>query len=257
MKTTVIITHHLNENQPYLDLCINSVLASEGADFDVLVMADTPKAPQISTSITPGKVQLIWATNLDTGTKKANAGMQTAFELGADHVLLLGDDVMISKHLINAQSTIASQLPMILNPYSNNDKGSVYMGGPQLRANGRTTIDLYPTMHRQTIAGYEQAIIDYPAYDPIIIPRHFVPFFCTLIPKKIWEAVGNLDERLDLRHNDEDYCIRARKQHFMTAINFGVFALHFGGKTLDKTVTMEDRDKCTEAFKEKWGLQRA
>lgn len=244
---SILIPHHYNDNQGYLDRCLQSVLASVGVSFDVTVIADTEVAPVI-----PVGVALIWDKNLNTATKKGNYASKLA---QGPNLLWLSDDVMVSKHMIAALSDSVYKTNSIVNPYSNNDVGSYYWAEPALRPNQGAPLLLKHNMQLQELAGYEQCVIDYPRSESILITVPWIPFYCTMVSKAVFEYVGDLDEKLDSRHNDEDFCIRARNKGVRTMVNLGVFALHFGGKTLDRSVTMQEREDCTRYFVEKWGLQ--
>lgn len=244
---SVLIPHHYNDNQAYLDRCLQSVLASEGASIDVTVIADTENPP-----VVPVGVQLIWDRSLDTATKKGNYASKLA---QGPNLLWLSDDVMVSKHMIAALSDSVAKTNSIMNPYSNNDMGSYYHAWPTLRPPGAMPLPLRHNMSLQDIAGYEQCVVDYPHSESILLTVPWIPFYCTMLPKQVFEWVGDLDEKLDSRHNDEDFCLRARNKGVRTMVNLGVFALHFGGKTLDRSVSMAERDQATQHFIEKWGAK--
>lgn len=245
---SVLVSHHYNDNQGYLDQCLKSVLASVGVKYDVTVVADTENAPVVPTGVT-----LVHNKDLNTASKKVNWASKHA---KGTHLLWLSDDVMISKHLLATLSDTATKANAIVNAYSNNDVGSYYLALPTLKAHGAPPLPLKHQMDLSYVSGYEQCVIDYPHSESILITVPWIPFYCTMMTKSTFEQVGDLDERLDSRHNDEDYCLRANHKGIRTLVNFGVFALHFGGKTLDRSVTMIERDECTRMFTEKWGLQR-
>jgi glycosyltransferase involved in cell wall biosynthesis len=55
---------------------------------------------------------------------------------------------------------------------------------------------------------------------------------CLLIKRKVYEAIGGLDERLGPGLFDGDYCLRARKAGFRLAVAHDLFVHHGGNPTL-------------------------
>lgn len=245
---SVLIPHHFNDNQGYLDQCLRSVLANSGVSFDVTVIADTEHPP-----VVPKGVKLVWDRSLSNASKKINHAMKHA---DGPNVLWMSDDVMIAKHLLATLSETVSKTNAICNAFSNNDIGSYYHAEPKLVAPNGLTLPLKHNHELSELNGFEQCVIDYPQKDSILITVPWIPFYCIMLSKSVFEFVGELDEKLDSRHNDEDYCLRAKHKGIRTLINLGTFAFHFGGKTLDRSVTMIERDECSKHFAEKWGLQR-
>lgn len=245
---TVILTHHINENQPYLDLCTKSLCDQQDIDFEVMLVSSAPEAPHA-----PDGIQIYHRPDLDNATKKAHWATENAMP-DSKYFLFLSDDVMLSKYCIRGLVDAVKEYGFICNPLSNNEMGSRFITDLTLTNSDNMELGLRPNMDLTEIAGFEQAVLDYPHTKPFSIPVGWLSFFCTLIPKEAWKTIGQLDERLDTRHNDEDFCRRAIEKRIYPIINLGVFALHFGGKTLPFTCSMDDRNRATEIFKEKWKL---
>ena len=85
----------------------------------------------------------------------------------------------------------------------------------------------------------------------LTIDPGWISFYCAMIPKTVLNRVGDLDEKLDVRYNDTDYCERARKLGIPSMINLGAFALHFGDRSLPKCTTAEQYADADKAWMEK------
>lgn len=238
---TVIIPHHLDENQRYLNWCLTSILASVDVDLDVICLSDAENAPH-----TPDGVTLVHDTDLINVTRKWSKGLAMA-DPKSKYVMLISDDVMVSKYTIAGMARAIGDHQMILNPASNCDATTRYYTEFRL---GDWAIPHKLTLEQ--LEGREQMVIDYPMHYPILIDPQWVSWYCTMLPKSVIEKVGLLDERLDVRHNDVDYCHRARQMGIPSLIHLGVFALHFGDKTLPKCTRPEEYDAADRAFQEKY-----
>ena len=142
---------------------------------------------------------------------------------------------------------------MIMNPMSNSDCTSLYEAHITLEYGQR----LLPDMKIEDFfEGFEQYIIErFPRRDKCLVPFQTLSFYCTMIPRMVWDEVGELDPELEYRHNDQDFCLRALKKGIPSVVNFGAFVFHFGSRTINVLGTEERKNKCTEHFKKKWGLQ--
>jgi GT2 family glycosyltransferase/glycosyltransferase involved in cell wall biosynthesis len=65
-------------------------------------------------------------------------------------------------------------------------------------------------------------------------PQRLV-FFCTMIRRAVWTALGGLDEGYSPGNfEDDDFCLRARMAGYRLAIARGVFVFHHERKTFDE-----------------------
>ena len=249
---SVIIPHHLDENHEYLKLCVDSVLASEGVDFELLVVADTVNPPDMV--ITDPRMNLIWDRSLNLVSKKLN---WAATQARGKYLWLISDDVMVSKSSMRVMVDGMGENQIICNPMSNSDNGSQFWGDVGFPVKLSREELLSMNSGTDLVAWYEGYRSEGTRLTvPFLIPvRHFVAFYCTMIPKTVWEQVGELDDRMDFRHNDQDYCIRAAQLGIPSMINLGAFALHFGDKTLPKVTTPEQLNECTRVFQEKYATR--
>ena len=238
---TVVVPHHLNENDKYLHWCLTSIMSSVDVELDVICISDAETDPAV-----PCGVTLRHDRTLNNVTKKWHAGLAMS-DPRSKYVMLISDDVMVSKHTIGEMARTIGDVDMILNPASNCDATTRYYA----------TFDLggWPIPHKLRIdqlEGREKQVIEFPKSRRILIDPGWVSWYCTMLPKSAVEKVGQLDERLDVRHNDVDYCHRARLIGIPSLINLGVFALHFGDVTLPKCTSPAEYAAADQAFQEKY-----
>ena len=247
---TAIVTHHLNENDPYLNACVRSLLESLDVDLEILVVSSAENSPE--SAALPG-VTVHHRPDLNNASKKVN---WAAKEAKGDYLMLVSDDVIVTKRcalgLMSSLHLMGKQ--GIVMPLSNGDLGSRFMSILAVR-NEKDEVYTYPVKCTlEDIRPFEKAIKDsFPnGGSPLLFPQQWLSFFCVMLTKDAWNKIGDLDERLDFRHNDQDYCLRAVQKSIYPALNANAFALHFGDRTLPKVTTEADLEECTRVFKEKW-----
>lgn len=239
---SVIIPHHLNENDEYAKWCVKSVLASEGVDLEVIFVSDAPNwiIPADDSRLL---VQHDFDQSLGNVTRKFKKGVELS---KGGLIMLISDDVMVSKHTIAAMANDIGG-DVIRGCASNCDSTTRYMAKYRL---GDLPITL--KMNMEDLKGQQQKIIDWPRMTSVLFPQPWLSFYCTMFPRKVLEDVGDFDESLDVRYNDVDFCSRAAKLGYLCVIHMGVFALHFGDKTLPKVTTPEMYAAADESYRNKY-----
>ena len=252
---TVVVTHHLDSNRRYLDLCLEAVLRSKAVDFEVICLADSETCP-----VVPERVTLIWDRALDTATKKVHHGIKFAHP-ESKYFLLLSDDVVVSEWMLHVMVADLAGRDWILNPMSNSDYGSRYVLNDRLsdpKFEHERPIPLHASI--EDMEEWREALITHSSpyiHAPLVIKQDWVCFFCTLIPRTVWEKVGGLDPALEVRHNDEDFCYRAGRLNIPSLISMAAFAFHFGSRTLDQSVHPGEKEAATQYFQRKWSILNA
>lgn len=249
-EITAIVTHHLNENDAYVNACVRSLLESVDVNMEIIVVSSAEKSPEAAAL--PG-VRVVHSPELNNASKKVNWAVTQAYS-DSKYLLLVSDDVIVSKRCI---STMMAGLKLIgdkgiTQPLSNGDNGSRFVANLTIENEHGETLRLPVKATLEEIRPFERAIKDRFAGGPLLIPQAWLSFFCVMIPKACWNEVGELDQRLDSRHNDQDYCIRATQKGLPSVLNVGAFAFHFGDRTLPKVTTRADLDECSRVFQEKW-----
>lgn len=249
---TVVVPHHLNENDKYLNWCLKAILATEGIPIEVLAFSSAPQCPDVPENVT-------LRHDTDPAMKSCSAKYMAGYRMShpsSKYMMFISDDVIVSKHTIKELADTLGDLGAIINPASNCDATTRY----------RTEYTFSNTADKWTVPlkcsledalpylEGNQGVIEKPLERRVIIDSGWVSFYCTMIPKVVMEAVGELDERLDVRHNDVDYCQRARALGAPSLINLGAFALHFGDKTIPKCTTEAQYAEADKVFQEKYSI---
>jgi GT2 family glycosyltransferase/glycosyltransferase involved in cell wall biosynthesis len=84
------------------------------------------------------------------------------------------------------------------------------------------------------------------------------PLFCALIPRTVWEKVGELDERFETgMFEDDDYSLRVRRAGFRVVAAEDCFVHHFGQGAFSKLSRPgyeQVFERNRRRFEEKWGM---
>lgn len=243
---SVILTHHLDRNRPYLNLAMNGLARQVSIPIEVIVLSDSETVPEV-----PEFFTLVHDRDLTTATKKVELGIKMAHP-ESRYIFHHSDDVLLSKHTLYRMAATLGDSEAILNPMCNNDLASRYMAPLKLKGHmGERSMPIHADL--SDMDGWTDAVTEYESpFHHLSIVQEWVTFAATMIPKKVYERVGPLDPALDSRHNDQDFCYRAARLNIPSMIHMGAFAFHFGSKTLGGQGTPE-QDAATEHFRKKWG----
>ncbi len=252
MKVSIILTHHLSQNNNYLLAALDGIASQNTSfDFETILLSDAEYLPPLPLSEIKN-LRIVHDRNIGNASQKFRYAIET-MKISGEYILCHSDDVVLSAGSLNAlvlaQDSI--DVPMIQNPMCNGDTPSKYItpiailsetGAQELIPQNcdlewyKTRINFVKYIHRREMC---------------LVPFPFVSFYCTLIPLKLIQDIGMLDERLDYKNNDVDYCLRAAQKGYPAMVNFGAFALHFGSKTLNIVKKPDDDEKADKVFREK------
>jgi hypothetical protein len=251
---SVLLLHHLDENRKYLNLAMEGLENSTGVPFEVVVLADSETPPEV-----PGHFTLVHNPALDTATKKVHFGVKMA-DPKSKYFVIHSDDVVLAKDTLATLARNIGDHAMILNPLTNNDQNTRFLTHLVLTSDDYMNQDSYVMPVNavlEDVRGWEKHLLEYstPFKDQgLLVRQEWVTFACTMIPRGVWQAVGDLDPELETRHDDQDYCFRAMQLGIPTFIDMGAFAFHFGSRTLSKSVKIGEQAAATAHFQKKWGL---
>ena len=89
------------------------------------------------------------------------------------------------------------------------------------------------------------------------IDLRVAPLFCTLIPRPVWQALGELDENFTVgMFEDDDYSLRARRAGYRVVTAEDCFVHHFGRGSFSQLDPRESErifETNRERFEKKWG----
>lgn len=253
-KVSVIVTHHLNDNDKYLEACLLGLRYSKGIAFETVVMSSAQKKPSIDRLISHSTATLCWEPELDTATKKIHHAVEDLISEDATHLMFLSDDVIVSQDCIADMYQAFRNRHLIMSPMSNSDLYGRYEADLEI-GQGISRKMLVPDMSIEEFT-YEQImeLIHRKRKPKILIRTEWVCFYAVMMTKQIWETNHGYDPLLEYRHNDQDFCMRASKLGVPSIINFGAFAFHFGSRTM-KHVDEVLRQNCSHHFVNKWKYQ--
>ncbi len=145
-----------------------------------------------------------------------NQGLNAAI---GEHVVLLNNDTIVTEGWLERLLEAAEADPAlgIVGTVSN------YASGVQ-----RDPQAVYSTIEQ--MHEYAHKVREEKKGELMVFPR--VAFLCTLILRKVIDAIGGLDERFTPgNYEDDDFCLRAALAGFKSAIARDVFIHHYGSKS--------------------------
>lgn len=235
-SVSVLITHHLQKNEPYLTRAIDSVINQTLKHTYLHVICSNPVSQEIKDKY--GSANFIENESLNSSTKKCDFWLDNLVGKD-DNTLYMSNDVILGKHCLMAMS---SNENCIQSPLSNNEYMSRYYWPIPWN---RSAYDIGEVN--------EQEVMAYSPNQSILIRAPWISFYAPFMHKKIWDNVGRLDPELDKKNNDMDFCFRARKMGYLTFINPACFALHYGSKTTVDYVSNDDANAADSYMFNKWG----
>ena len=215
-----------------LKLCINSIRANT-KNYKIIVvnngsmpeMHDYLSAQSDITYVSQNRLSFAQAINLGVtiGTSK--------------YVLLMNDDVIVSKGWLSTMISSCTKDIGSVGPLSNCDKGwmhnySINISGVELLPGANTFEQIEPII--QNIYAYVSPYNE-------IIEREWVAAYCTLITRSVINEGGLMNEKFTKSGEDVDLCLRIRKQGYKIIQNFNSFVFHMGAISR-KTLESENKE---------------
>ena len=245
-SVTICLTSHLKQNEGYLKAALRGLLWQRlNFGIEIFVVSSAESPPDIAPH---PSVKVLHRPDLDNATKKVHHVMDLMHPM-SQYLMLHSDDVILSGSALRCMVEADRYYSGIQNPHCNGDVPGKYIA-PLLLNNQAvpTHLDL------SQMEPYWGALQHYEPKPLMLIPFQWVSFYCTLIPRYVLETVGRLDERLEVKNNDVDYCFRAQTRHIPSFVNFQAACVHFGSKTLSITKSVQDEAEADLVFKEKYNL---
>ena len=236
-EVSVILPFHDPKNEKYLRETTIALCQQAGIKFEVIVVltegVEAIIAPTFKIYTMPGK---------STFAKKMNYGVRLS-DPRSKYIMLLSDDVILGSGCLKDLAESCGDRMVITNPFSNCDNGRNY-----------ATPMPWEFSHTLEDVNVDQ-IKEWPNRYPVFINAESVCFYATMIPRKVWDLVGELDETFDTGCEDTDYCMRARQLGIASQISMRAFAFHFVGKTSSDYCTPDITKRNHDIFEMKWGFR--
>lgn len=260
----VIVPHHLPENRKYLDLCLRSLVLSK-CDFEekcsgeVRVNIYCLSPYELYNTFEYGdNIKFIHDETLSNATLKMQRGASLGGAENATTLFFVSDDVYVSRSTISDLLEAAMHKgPFIVNPMSNSEFGTKVKDYLEVSPTKLSRpVTLTPNMSYEEGLSVYETLIQYSVNPYFRMGTPWNAFYCTLIPTQVWDALGGLDPKLDVRHNDVDFCKRAADIGVPCLISTGSFAFHFGSKTIYKAHSPDEFLKADAEWEMKHGEGR-
>lgn len=249
---SVIIPWHLDEMAPYVTLCLDSLKKQGMKDIEVVVYSCVSKDlhNQMAKDFYLPNFRFYHDEEKTYYAAKCNRAVAKA-NPDSKYLLLGSDDIIFSYGALTNMVKWAADYDMIVNPFCNTDLGFYFHGELEFKG-----LKLNKFMRIEELS-QPHAVWAIESHEPamnLLIPTPHNCFYATLVPRKVWNRVGQLEEKFKTGYEDTDYCMRAKQHGIPTFFTTGAFIFHFGGATSSKTVKDEDRVYNEATFKQKWNI---
>jgi GT2 family glycosyltransferase len=208
--------------------CLRSLTAAAAPDVVVVDNASTTDPRGVLASEFPDIHILRNDVNLGFAGGN-NAGIRHALAHGAEWVLLLNNDTVVSPELLDRLSEAASAHPAfgIIGPVINSmdEPDAVMTDGCVF--NDRNYAGFFqrrPVTLARTVP-------------PTIVDVDIVNGCCMMISASVFKSIGFIDERFFLVHEESDFCLRARRAGFKCGVIGDVLVWHKGSSTFKRTAS--------------------
>lgn len=247
-EISVIIPHHLNENDRYLQQTLLSLSNVDHDRIEVLVTSSAPNKPFV-----PNWANLVWPMESKHYSEKINKSVALT-NPESKYIVLGSDDLIFTPNCIEIMAEICGDYAVILNATSNCDNHYFFEG--EIKVNGKviprfpTDEEITPDIISSIMSASSRSTIEIKQ----MFKQRYVCFYLTMIPRKVLDMVGPLDENFKTGYEDVDYCIRAQQKGIQCCITPNAFVLHLAGRTSSKAMTEQDKAHNPEYFKQKHGF---
>lgn len=237
MKTSIVILTH---NQlDYTLRCLESVQAHT-SDYELIV---------VDNGSTDGTAELLRQSGFKTELNRRNEGFAKGCNQGlalaeGDNVLFLNNDTVVTAGWLEAMERLLEREPLcgMVGPVSN------YVSGPQrVDAPYGPGIDGLEPFAAQRAAGWRGRSWE--------LPR--LVGFCLLLRRRLALEMGGFDEGYGLgNYEDDDLCLRLRRDGWRLLVACDSFVHHYGHVTMN---ALEDQDlsmlleQGRQVARAKWG----
>lgn len=244
MNISIIVTHHLSQNNQYLQACLESIIDQKiDGEIETILISDAHELPGLPSV---PNLTVVHDPKLNNIIPKIKHGVSIAKH---EYVLLLSDDVILMTRCLEAMASAQKgmQIPLIQNPRCNGDTPSKYIAPIIMFDENSQPVAVPQTLDIVWLKGKRERN---EPLEIMLFPFDWVATYCTLMPKQLLLDIPP-DESLDCKNWDVDFCWRAGKKGIPSMVNTAARAIHFGSKTLSVTKTREMEKAADEVLYKK------
>ncbi|QVL31144.1 glycosyltransferase family 2 protein [Telmatocola sphagniphila] len=154
-----------------------------------------------------------------------NTGIEYALERGAEQIILLNNDTRVSPSLVSTLLEAAAANPTygVIGPVIN------FMDDPEVVMTDGCVFNHpgYPGFFERKSVPLENS--------RTITPVEIVNGCCMMVSRAVFEAIGLIDERFFLIHEESDFCLRAREAGFGCGVLGTSLVWHKGSVSFKRT----------------------
>lgn len=216
-----------------LKLCLESIRSCTKIPYKIIIVNNGDSKELHEYLNAQNDVQYIKKDRLNFA-QAINVGIKAGI---SKYVMLLNDDVIVSEYWLSNMIQDYSEDIGAMGLLSNCDKGwlhnfDISIEDVNLLPGSNTFEEIEPIIPH--IYKYKSGMTD-------LKKQEWVAFYATLIPRKIIDEVGYLDESFINSGEDVDYCERVRKCGYDIIQTYRSFVFHFGAVSR-KMLEKEDFD---------------
>ena len=220
--------------------CIKSIKENENKCICKIIVVDnnsTDNSIEILSNVKD--IYLIKSENNNGFAKGNNIGIEYALSEGANNILLLNNDTIITKNAISRMLEVLKQnkdigIVSCRIMYDDNRDIINYCGGKFNWNKGITTHDYYKEKYNDNLLS--------------CIDTEFITGCCMLMRKDIFEKVGYLPEEYFMYFEDADFCMQVRKANYKLKVCTDIVIYHkvsssSGGEESEFTIKWITRNR--------------
>lgn len=249
-KVSVIVTTYEEKNHRYLDLCIKSVrnLNYPQDRLEIIIVSKSSYIPRYD-----GIKTIFPSAEEFPNPKGMNIGFHEASK-DSKYFFYMNDDVILAKDCLSSLISVVGDQMVMANPISPCDNGVFYQFNFGFK-HGSEWFGMTGKFFRyEQLEPHFEDLMNTPSpLQPGWIKVPWLCMFTTLVPRKVWEAIGDFDEKFETGQDDIDYCNRAAQNGVSLLVATHALSWHFGGVTSTDTIKSNKRYTNIMYYKEKWG----
>jgi len=237
---TVDIIIPTANNFELLKICVDSIRACTNVSYKIIIVDNGTGAGTYSATFVWAREQndvlyvgsparLVFSEAINMGIRSSDA----------KYVCLLNDDTIVSRGWVEEMIAVCGNGVGAVGVLSNCDKGwqhniSIKAGSVALLPGLNTLEEIRPVIPEIYKLGPDYTV---KSERSPVHAQDWIAFYCTLIPRKVIDEVGFLDEGFRNSGEDVDYCKRITKAGYKIIQNYDAVVFHFGAvgrKQLEK-----------------------